>query len=152
MPVRHLRALLSAMVLMSGCVSAASRPEGSSADAAVRAAEQGRFRAMVAVDVRALDTLLAEELTYTHTTGNVDTKASLIDALRTGRLVYDSISPAEVHVRVYDRTAVATGTARIQARADSAIRRLNIRYTEAYVRRAGRWQLIVWQSTRIPEP
>ena len=150
--VRLRPALLVATVLMSGCVSAPPRPDGVTGDTTVLAAEHRRFQAMVSVDERALDTLLAEELTYTHTTGNVDSKASLLDALRTGRLAYDSISPGEVRVRVYERTAVATGTARIQARADGVVRRFSIRYTEAYVRRAERWQLVAWQSTRTPEP
>jgi hypothetical protein len=133
-------------------MSPASRPSGTPSDQAVRAAEQRRFQAMATVDVRALDTLLAEELSYTHTTGEVDTKVSLLDALRTGRLVYDSIIPADVRVRAYDGAAVVTGTARVQARKDGAVRRLNIRYTETYVRRAGRWELVAWQSTRMPEP
>src|ERR1700694_2642719 len=131
-------ALLSTMVLVVGCTSSASRPSGAPSDQAVRMAEQGRFHAMVTVDLLALDTLLADELTYTHTTGEVDTKASLLDALRTGRLGYDSIIPAEVRVRVYESAVVATGTARVQARKDGAVRRFSIRYTEAYVRRAGR--------------
>jgi len=82
----------------------------------------------------------------------VDSKASLLDALRAGRLVYDSISPADVRVRVYGGSAVVTGTARVQVRANGAVRRLGLRFTEVYVRRAGRWELVVWQSTRLPEP
>jgi Domain of unknown function (DUF4440) len=143
---------LSTTVLALGCMSSASRVSDTSGDPAVRATEQRRFQAMTTVDLRALDTLLAEELTYTHTTGEVDTKSSLLDALRTGRLVYDSISPADARVRVYGSSAVVTGTARVQVRASGAVRRLSIRFTEVYVRRAGRWELVVWQSTRLPEP
>ena len=143
---------LSTTVLALACMSSASRVSDVSGDSAVRVTEHGRFHAMTNVDLRALDTLLAEELTYTHTTGEVDSKASLLDALRTGRLVYDSISPADVRVRVYGGSAVVTGTARVQVRANGAIQRLSLRFTEVYVRRAGRWELVVWQSTRLPEP
>lgn len=144
--------LLGTVVLAFGCMSPASGPSVAPSDAEVRATEGRRFQAMTTVDLRALDTLLAEELTYAHTTGEVDTKASLLDALRTGRLVYDSISPADVRVRVYGGSAVVTGTARVEVRADGAVRRLSIRFTEVYVRRAGRWELVAWQSTRLPEP
>jgi hypothetical protein len=144
---------LSTTVLALACMSSASRVSDVSGDSAVRVTEHGRFHAMTNVDLRALDTLLAEELTYTHTTGEVDSKASLLDALRAGRLVYDSISPADVRVRVYGGSAaVVTGTARVQVRANGAVRRLGLRFTEVYVRRAGRWELVVWQSTRLPEP
>jgi hypothetical protein len=144
--------LLSTTVLVLACMSSASRVSDTSGEPAVRATEQRRFHAMTTVDLGALDTLLAEELTYTHTTSEVDTKASLLDALRTSRLVYDSITPADVRVRVYGGSAVMTGTARVQVRANGALRRLSIRFTEVYVRRAGRWELVVWQSTRLPEP
>ena len=150
--VRHSAAILGIVMLASGCMSARSHPEGPSDASPVRAAEQRRFQAMVAIDLRALDTLLAEELTYTHTTGDVDTKASLLDALRTGRLAYDSITPADVRMRVYAGIAIVTGTARVDVRADGVARHLGIRYTEAYVRRDNRWELVVWQSTRMPEP
>jgi len=150
--VRLLRPLLSATVLTLGCMSSAARVSDTSGDPAVRAIEQRRFQAMTTVDLPALDTLLSEELTYTHSTGKVDTKASLLSALRTGRLVYDSISPADTRIRMYGGSAVVIGTARVQARADGAVRRFGIRFTEVYVRRAGRWELVVWQSTRLPEP
>jgi hypothetical protein len=120
--------------------------------AAVRAAEQSRFAAMVGRDLGALDTLLAEELAYTHSSGVRDTKASLLEALRSGHLAYDSIVPAAVQVRLYGETAVGTGDAQVQARADGAVRRLHIRFTEMYVRRAGRWELVAWESTLVPGP
>jgi hypothetical protein len=138
-----------------GC--AAARPTldvGAAAPdvATVRAAEQARFTAMVNRDFGALDSLLAEELAYTHTSGVRDTKGSLLEALRSRRLAYDSIVPATVQIRLYGEMAVGTGDARVQARADGAVRRLHIRFTEAYVHRAGRWELVAWESTLVPQP
>jgi hypothetical protein len=127
-----------------------ARPETSQAEAAVRAVERSRFDAMIARDVRALDTLLADDLTYTHTTGRVDDKRALLADLETGRLVYDSIVPADVRVRVYGHTAAVTGTARMQVRANGTVLRFSARFTELYVDNGGRWRLAAWQSTRVP--
>jgi hypothetical protein len=148
-------ACCGAAVFALGCAAARPTPDVSAAApdvAAVRAAELARFTAMISRDFAALDTLLAEELAYTHTSGVRDTKASLLQALRSRRLAYDSIVPAAVQVRLYGEMAVATGDAQVQARADGAVRRLHIRFTEAYVHRAGRWELVAWESTLVPEP
>ena len=144
--------LTGALALTLGCAALSLRPPASRDEATVRAVEQRRFEAMTARDLRALDTLLAEDLTYTHTTGKVDTKVSLLDDLRAGRLVYESITPGDVHVHVHGSAATVAGTARMQVRANEAVQRFSIRFTETYIDRGGRWQLVAWQSTRLPEP
>ena len=144
--------LYSVASVAAGCTLATSGHPSSSSEATIRAAQRRRFEAMVVADIHALDTLLANDLTYTHTTGKVDTKGSLLEDLLTGRLDYDSIVPADVRVRMYGRTAVVTGTARMQVRATGETRRLSARFTETYVDGGGRWQLAAWQSTRLPEP
>ena len=30
-------------------------------------------------------------------------------------------------------------------------RQFGVRYTDVYLRRSGRWQLLAWQSTRLPD-
>jgi ketosteroid isomerase-like protein len=149
---RHRIAVCSGIALALGCAHAAPSHRASSSDAMVRATEQRRLEALTAGDLRALDTLLADDLTYTHTTGKVDTKASLLEDLRAGRLAYDSISPAEVHVHVHGHAATVAGMARMQVRANGEVRRFSIRFTEMYVDRGGRWQLVAWHATRLPEP
>jgi hypothetical protein len=120
------------------------------AETTIRVLEHLRFDAMIARDVRALDTLLADDLTYTHTTGRVDDKRALLADLEAGRLVYDSIVASDVRVRVYGRTAAVTGTARMQVRANGAVLRFSARFTELYVENGGGWRLAAWQSTRLP--
>ena len=132
-----------------GCASLV--PTGASeTEATLRALDRRRLEAMRVVDLRALDTLLADDLTYTHTTGKVDDKGSLLEDLHLGRLVYDSIVPSDVRVRIYGRSAVLTGAVRMQARANGAAARFTARFTELYVNNEGRWQLTAWQSTRVP--
>ena len=46
--------------------------------------EDFRFKAMVRGDLLALDKVLSEDLTYTHTTGALDSKAQLIASLESG--------------------------------------------------------------------
>lgn len=105
---------------------------------------------MMKQDVAALDTLLDEELTYVHTSGQLDSKSGFIDLIRSRRLVYESIAPSDVYVRVRGDAAIATGLSQMRVRTATGVSSFGIRFTEVYVRRAGRWLLTAWQATRLP--
>lgn len=112
--------------------------------------ERQRFAAMVAADIGALERLLADELTYTHTTGTTDSKAELLASLSSGTLKYLSIEPQEMRARPYGEAGVVTGRAAMKVRAGGQELALRIAFTDVYVRRDGRWQMVAWQSTRLP--
>src|SRR5438045_9544189 len=84
------------------CLACAPSPQIWTFDAAdprvgdVVRAEGARFAAMKSRDFAALDTLLADDLAYTHSSGETDTKTSLVAALREGRLVYVAIAPRDL--------------------------------------------------------
>jgi len=113
--------------------------------------ERQRFAAMVRKDVAFLNQVLAEDLVYTHSSGNVDTKASLIDSLTSGRLVYDAAVPEGLGVRLFGDVAVLTGTAQIRVHVHAKPLDLHIRFTDVYVKRQAGWQMVAWQATRLPE-
>jgi uncharacterized protein (DUF885 family)/ketosteroid isomerase-like protein len=114
--------------------------------------ERRRFAAMVAQDTKALEPMLAEELRYVHSTGQVESKAQFLETIRSGRLRYLSIEVRELDVRRHGDTAIITGLISAQGATGGAPVDLELRYTDAYVNRAGRWQLLAWQSTRLPPP
>ena len=112
--------------------------------------EQARFAAMTRADVTALDTLLADDLVYTHTTGRVETKEQFLASLRTGRIVYERISPHDRELRQpAPDVVIITGMAQIEVTLAEGRQEFDIRFTDVLVRRAGRWQTAVWQSTRL---
>ena len=100
-------------------------------------------------DVVALDTLLDDELDYIHTGGELQSRSQFIDMIKKQTLVYESIAPSEVRVRVYDGLAVATGRSQQRVRNASGVMSFAIRFTEVYVRRDGRWLLAAWEATRL---
>jgi hypothetical protein len=128
-----------------------------------RAAEQGpegeigrlemqRFEAMKAADVATLDRILSPDLTYTHSTAKVETKKEFIEGVKAGTLKYKVIAPDDTRVRVYGSTAVGTGRCRFEVESAGQELKVSVRFTDVYVKRDGAWQLVAWQSTRIPEP
>jgi hypothetical protein len=73
-------------ILMLASSTLAQRPEAKStrlseAEEEVRFAESRRFEAMMRGNVTLLDRLLADDLTYTHSTGIVETKIGFLESL-----------------------------------------------------------------------
>ena len=63
-------------------------------------------RALSARDFETARSLLADDLHYTHSSSSVDTKASLIEAITSGRSAYRKIERPQERIRVYGDSAV----------------------------------------------
>ena len=139
------------LFLVFACTPPASRAiKRLTAESEVRLAQRQRFEAMIKQDVVALDTLLDDELDYVHTGGDLQSRPQFIDMIRKQTLVYESIAPSEVKVRVYDGLALATGRSQMRVRNAAGVSSFGIRFTEIYVRRDGHWLLTAWEATRLP--
>ena len=86
-----------------------------------------------------------------HSSGLHDTKAQFLASLTVGQLSYKSIIPEAHSVRVYGGAGIVTGTARMEITARGQDARFRIRYIAVYVQAPDRWQLVAWQSTRVPD-
>jgi ketosteroid isomerase-like protein len=118
----------------------------------VREADAERVRALLANDFPALERILADDLTYVHSNGHLDTKTSYIDVLRSGATRYLTMDMSDVSVRALGEAAVINAT--FNARVQVGDREINPtpRVLIVYARRAGRWQMVAWQSTPIATP
>lgn len=126
------------------------------ADSAVaeelRRLEQKRVDALVGADVSSLETLYADDLIYTHSTGLVETKAEFIGRLANGERRYKSMEHEQgLVLRVYGDAAVLNGSTRVKVEARGEFPILHLRFTEVWVRRGDRWQVVAWHATRLPE-
>lgn len=110
-----------------------------------------RVQAMILADSSTLARVLADDLTYTHTNGRVDTKAQLIASLVSGKLKYEAISYEQTQLRSYGTVAVSTGLVMMQVKAGEQRLRFQARFTSIYVKQGEHWQMAVWQSTRLPD-
>lgn len=113
--------------------------------------DQKRMIAMGQKDVATLNELIADDLVYTHSSARQDTKQSLIAAMESGATVYTSVVPSEVKAQDFGDTVVLTGVARISVNAGGKANHFGVRFTDVYANKAGRWQLVTWQSTKLPE-
>ena len=113
--------------------------------------DKKRMDATCAKDLAALNELIADDLVYTHSSARQDTKQSLIDAMVTGKTVYTSLVPSEVKAQDCGDAVVLTGVCRISVLGNGKPNSFTVRFTDVYAKRGNRWQLVVWQSTKVPD-
>jgi hypothetical protein len=142
--------LLSLLLVSTAGPTAWAESKKPAADAIVKAAELARFEAATKNDLDALGKLLADDLTYTHSTGVLETKEVFLASLKSGKLQFKKIEPADLLVRVFDKTAVINGTAKVSVVSEGQPKDLSLRFTDVWVNRAGKWQMVAWQSVKLP--
>ncbi len=121
-------------------------------ESAVRDADSRRIEAMVQGDAKALALLLAPDLTYTHSSGEVESREHFLETISSGRLDYVSVVPSGMQVRALgDRAAVVTGRADVKLLAQGGKENaLALRFTSVWLKNETGWQMVAWQSTRLP--
>ena len=114
--------------------------------------EKDRFAAMIKSDAATLDKLIAEDVTYTHGSARLVSKADFIGELTSGVFKYLTITPDEKEwkVRVLGNVAIVNGAAGMRVVDHGNDQTIRIRYTNVQVNRGGRWQMVAWQATRLP--
>ena len=113
--------------------------------------DKKRMQAMATKDIAALDALLADDLVYTHSSARLDTKQSLIANMKSGATVYSAVEPSEVRAQDLGDAVILTGVARIKVSSNGNDLDFRVRFTDAFAKRSGRWQMVAWQSTRLPD-
>jgi ketosteroid isomerase-like protein len=120
--------------------------------AEIKNLEDRRFQAMIDNDFDTLDKLLGDDLIYTHSSGQSDTRAQYIALCKKGVFKYRKIERPIENIQVYGATVVVTGHTKMDVMIEGKPRLLNSRYTNVLIKGAKGWQMVVWQSTAIPAP
>lgn len=115
-------------------------------ESGVDAARLARFKAMIERDLEALDRLLTQDLTYSHTTGRVESKQSFLNTVESGFIDYLSADPMSVETRYFEEIAVATGLSNMKLITEGEQLEFTIRFLEVYRKEQGEWRLTAWQS------
>ncbi len=113
--------------------------------------DRKRMTAMAQKDIATLNELIADDLVYTHSSARLDTKQSLIGNMESGSTVYTSVVPSDVKAQDLGDTVVLTGSCRISVNSGGRPNSFGVRFTDVYAKRGGRWQMVAWQSTRLPD-
>lgn len=113
--------------------------------------EERRRQAMLAADLPTLQELLAEDLSYVHSSGSPDNKESYLAKLSGGNLKYLSVDLRSLQVQLLPQAAVVTG--RMSAVINMNDQRKNIESVFMTVWSCdsnGVWRLHAHQGTPVP--
>jgi ketosteroid isomerase-like protein len=124
--------------------AAADTPDG------VMSAEQARRAALINADAAALDRLHADDLMWVHSSGRVDDKAALLDALGSGGLVFIGLGSGGEQVRLYGTTALLTYDAEVSLKTPRGVFERRNKVCVVWTRQDEAWRAVHWQSTAIP--
>lgn len=116
----------------------------------IRALEDRRYQAMIAMDLDALGALLGDTLVYTHSSASVDDKTSYIEGIRAGKFVYKKAERSDERIDVYGDVVVCAGEANFDLVVRGTPKKLRSRYLNVWSKGASGWQMVAWQSTPIP--
>jgi hypothetical protein len=136
---------------VAALMSVACLAKDNAREAALRASELARFEANVTADEAALDKLLGADLDYTHSTGELETKAQFIRSLTDGKRDYVAMEPTVDKLRVIGDVGLIRGRAHVTVASNGKPSTFDISYDDAWLWKDGRWQLISWRSTRLPD-
>jgi Domain of unknown function (DUF4440) len=111
--------------------------------------EAKRIAAMVSKDVATLGDLLADDMSYTHSGGTTDTKASFLKLIKErGRYLGVDYSNTQV-MPAGANTVVVRGLAQIRL---EGVASYPVLFLDVWMLRDGAWKMVAWQATRPASP
>jgi ketosteroid isomerase-like protein len=147
--------VIAALVLAISSPALAGSKTGAAKAADVEQAlmqmERDWFDAYVKRDAAALERIEADDYMTVDPSGMVSTKAQDIDAIKSGKLAFQSGTFDDMKVRVYGDAAVVT--ARVVIKGSYMGQDISGAYrgTDVFVKRGGRWQAVSSHVTRIAD-
>lgn len=113
--------------------------------------EKRRFDAMVHKDTALLKILLADSLTFIHSSGVIDNKISLLKDIGSGRITYMFIIPEKLTATVDGNYAWIFGRANVRFKLAVMTTVIDqyISFVEVYHMYKNQWQMVLCQNARI---
>lgn len=117
----------------------------------VEAAERAWAEATAKSDAAALQKILADDLVYTHSTGDDDTKKMFIDNMSNGVRKYTKVQHyGDIDVKLYGDMAIVRAKARIETIMSGKAGGAHLKWIHVFRYKGGVWQLLAHQSLRLP--
>lgn len=130
------------MMLTSVTNALAQTPE----TAAVEQACETLRKLMITPDRSTLERIFADQLSYGHSDGRVQTKAEFIDALVNGKSVFKSISMSAQTISLAGDIAIVRHRFEADAISNDVPAQPRIRILQVWQKQGGAWRLLVRQA------
>lgn len=142
---------LMAMVCATATIVAAQDDTNAAVRSKIIALEKAWNQAYKAVDTRALDSILDNEVVLINDDGSVQTKAEFLASVKSSNpnSQEQQVSPESMSVHVFGNTAISTGVFRAKGveGGKSYVRRE--RFVDTWLYRNGKWVCVATNATPI---
>jgi ketosteroid isomerase-like protein len=145
------RRIMTAGIGLAGLAPLAVTLAAPSADdaEAVKARAQAHRNAMMASDAKALDELSAPELSYGHSDGHIEDKATFIANATNGKSHWLSLTYEDVTARVVGDTAISRFRFVGESESGEKKSAANLGVLMIWQKQDGVWKLLARQSTKL---
>jgi ketosteroid isomerase-like protein len=108
----------------------------------IRKVDQERIHAQVHADAVALDRIYADDFIGIGPSGTLRMKKDVLSDFTSGSLKFQSITTADVRIRVYGNAAVETGLSTMKGQDAGKVVPEENRFTRVWIKEGGRWRLV----------
>jgi ketosteroid isomerase-like protein len=147
---------MCAQLLLAAAVLVFAAPPASAQDQRVRSDQEILMQlerdwdaAFLTRDVRVIDSILAEEFIATYDDGSRGDRAKELSLAAEFNQNIESSVLKEFTVKIYGDTAVVWFTRQVAGLSKGKRLELSFQYVDVFVFRAGKWQCVASQSTRV---
>ena len=141
---RHLAIAGLAVAALPPVVHAESAEE-----AAVGKAVDDLNKAMIDADKAKLEMLVADQLSYGHSGGRVESKKEFVDVVAGKKTIYKTITISDPKVAVVGNNAIARHTYAVEFESDGKPGSAKIGVMQVWAKDGGAWKLLARQAFRI---
>lgn len=139
-----------AVATLAGCAaSAPAASHAASAEQAVAAAAERLRLAMIDPTPAALAPLVADDLSYGHSGGRVDTKDSFIGDLVAGKSDFVTIAITDQSIKVVGNSAIVRHTLTADTNDSGKPGKVQIKILGVWQQQGGQWKLLARQAVRV---
>lgn len=145
---RHL-AVAGAFLLTTSSLLSSRRSVAESADeTAVNQAIEALRKAMLTADKAQLEALVADQLSYGHSGGVIETKAQFVDVIAGKKTIYKSITLSDATVTVAGNNAIARHVFAAETEANGKPGTAKVGVLQVWQKQGAAWKLLARQAFR----
>ena len=138
------------LAALAGCATgAAATGSSASAEQAVAAAAEKLRVAMIDPTPAALTDLVADDLSYGHSGGRVDTKDSFIGDLIAGKSDFVTIAITDQAIKVVGNIAIVRHALTADTNDSGKPGKVQIKILGVWQQQGGQWKLLARQAVRV---
>jgi ketosteroid isomerase-like protein len=145
----HVARVVTVALVALGCAFVASARAESADEAAVAQAVEALRAAMVSADKAKLEELTADQLSYGHSSGAVESKAQFVAVVAGRKTVYKTITLSDHVNAVAGNAAIARHVFSAETETDGKPATARVGVLQVWQKQNGGWKLLARQAFRI---